>query len=36
MKTFIYALCDPITEEIRYIGKTNTPWEYEISNSYGS
>jgi hypothetical protein len=25
MKTFIYALCDPITEEIRYIGKTNTP-----------
>lgn len=23
MKTFIYSLCDPITDEIRYIGKTD-------------
>ena len=23
MKTFIYSLCDPITEEVRYIGKTD-------------
>lgn len=25
METFIYALCDPVTHEIRYIGKTNDP-----------
>jgi len=25
MKTFIYALIDPITEEVRYIGKSNNP-----------
>ena len=25
MKTFIYGLCDPETNEIRYIGKSNQP-----------
>ena len=25
--TFIYALCCPLTEEIRYIGKANKPKE---------
>lgn len=26
MKIFIYALCDPITFEVRYIGKTDNPY----------
>jgi len=26
MNMYIYALCDPITSEVRYIGKTSNPY----------
>jgi hypothetical protein len=34
MKTFIYGLCDPDTNEIRYIGKSNSPKKRILDHIY--
>ncbi len=34
MKTFIYGLCDPDTNELRYIGKSNSPKKRILDHIY--
>ena len=34
MKTFIYGLCDPDTNEVRYIGKSNSPKRRILDHIY--
>ena len=34
MKTFIYGLCDPDTNEVRYIGKSNSPKKRILDHIY--